>query len=97
MRTESPLQAYLIKQARLHGGRGYKLATPGRRGMPDVLLIAGPTRFRLVECKSPSGHGRLDALQEREIERLYQVGVTADVCESKKHADEIIAALFTAR
>ena len=52
-----------------------------------------PDRVRFVELKSPSGKGRLSALQLLEIAKLRDAGASVHVIESKEQVDAIIEGL----
>ena len=100
MKTEKQLQNYLKKQCEANGILYYKFSSPAKRGVPDVILIhclnasvVMPDRVRFVELKSPSGTGRLSALQLLEIAKLRDAGASVHVIESKEQVDAIIEGL----
>ena len=94
-KSERNLQRYLIISAELHDIFCRKVQAIGHVGFPDVFL-ARNGRIVLVELKSPSGKGRLSKKQEREIERLKNVGVTVYVIDTFEGADDVIRNLADA-
>ena len=94
-KSEKNLQRYLIVSAELHDIFCRKIQAVGHVGFPDVFL-AHRGRIVLVELKSPSGKGRLSKKQEREIERLKNVGVTVYVIDTFEGADDVITTLTKA-
>ena len=53
-KPEGNIEDYLIKQAEKHDFLCYKFVSPGKRGVPDRIVIGrGHTVF--VELKSPTG------------------------------------------
>ena len=94
-KSEKYLQHYLILRAELHDIYARKVRAVGHVGFPDVFL-AHKGRIVLVELKSPTGRGRLSKKQEREIERLKNVGVTVYVIDTFEGADDVIRNLADA-
>jgi hypothetical protein len=82
---ESRIEAHLRKKVRNLGGQAYKFTSPGRRGVPDrlVLLPGGVVRF--VELKS-CGLG-LGPLQALEVKRLNELGFVVAVLDSIEAVD----------
>lgn len=91
MKTEAHLQAYLFQQAKMRQIFCRKMQAAGRRGFPDVMLINDRVVF--VELKSPSGTGRLSALQDREIMRLRHAGADVRIIDTKEAVDDLIEEL----
>jgi len=88
MKTEAHLQAHLFRRARELDIYCRKMASVGRVGFPDVLLVRGG-RVVFVELKSPSGTGRLSEMQKREIRRLKDAGAQVYVVDSKEGVDNV--------
>jgi len=87
--AERKIEEYLVRQVRdVLGGIAYKFVSPARRNVPDRLctLPTGLTVF--VECKSPQGY--ISAGQQKEIERLTNLGQYVIVVSSKSEVDEFI-------
>jgi len=91
MKTEAHLQGYLFRQAKRHIIFCIKMQATGRRGFPDVMLVNDRVVF--VELKSPSGTGRLSALQKREIELLRHAGADVRIIDTKEGVDDLIREL----
>lgn len=69
---ESAIERYLKKRVEEAGGICYKFVSPGRRNVPDRLVLLPGFRPLFVEVKAPSK--KLRPGQLREVERLQQLG-----------------------
>lgn len=78
---EAPIEAHLVKAVKAAGGHAYKFVSPGRKGVPDRLVILPGGRLVFVECKAPGQKPRPD--QQREHERLRALGCEVVVLDSK--------------
>ncbi|OMQ26876.1 VRR-NUC domain-containing protein [Serratia oryzae] len=78
---ESVIEANLVKQVKAAGGTAYKFTSPGRRGVPDRLVLLPGGRAVFVECKAPGETPRPDQL--REHNRLRALGFAVVVLDSK--------------
>ncbi|WP_447875375.1 VRR-NUC domain-containing protein [Serratia fonticola] len=78
---ESVIEANLVKQVKAAGGTAYKFTSPGRRGVPDRLVLLPGGRAVFVECKAPGEAPRPD--QVREHNRLRALGFSVVVLDSK--------------
>ncbi|NRN27877.1 VRR-NUC domain-containing protein [Photorhabdus heterorhabditis] len=78
---ESRIEKHLVKAVQQMGGIAYKFASPGRRSVPDRLVILPGGRIIFVECKSPGQPPRPDQL--REHEKLRALGCEVFVLDSK--------------
>lgn len=94
--TESTLQAYFKRQAKQKGVYWRKIKFEGQRGCPDVL-IAFSGRIVLIELKHPNGKARLSELQKKQIKRLTDAGIEAQVIDNKDGIDAIIKDITTPR
>jgi len=84
---ESEIEAYLVKRVREAGGLTYKFTSPGRAGVPDrIVVLKGRVSF--VEIKAPGK--RPTVLQQRELARLREHGVTATWTSSREDIDAIM-------
>lgn len=88
---ESVIEANLVKQVKAAGGTAYKFTSPGRRGVPDRLVLLPGGRVVFVECKAPGEVPRPD--QEREHNRLRALGFTVIVLDSKNLEGVILPAM----
>lgn len=81
---EKTVEAALVDRAKALGGIAYKFTSPGRRSVPDrlVLLPGGVVRF--VELKRP-GEEPTPA-QLREHCRLRALGFVVEVIDNKDDA-----------
>ena len=87
MIDERDVERYLIKECEKRGWLCWKFVSPGRRGVPDRIVIrSGAVTFVEVKRKA----GRVSPLQIRRIEELTQRGVAARVVETKGEIDEMI-------
>ncbi|EAA6551306.1 VRR-NUC domain-containing protein [Salmonella enterica subsp. diarizonae] len=78
---ESLIEKHLVAEVKKAGGIAYKFVSPGRRSVPDRLVLLPGGRLVFVECKSPGKPPRADQL--REHERLRALGFTVMVLASK--------------
>ena len=87
MIDERDVERYLIKECEKRGWLCWKFVSPGRRGVPDRIVIR-PGAVAFVEVKRQGG--RVSPLQIRRIEELVQHGVEARVVKTKGEIDEMI-------
>ncbi|EHI8551180.1 VRR-NUC domain-containing protein [Salmonella enterica] len=78
---ESLIEKHLVAEVKKAGGIAYKFVSPGRRSVPDRLVLLPGGRLVFVECKAPGKLPRVDQL--REHERLRALGFTVVVLDSK--------------
>ena len=78
---ESLIESNLVKQVKAAGGTAYKFTSPGRRSVPDRLVLLPGGRAVFVECKAPGETPRPD--QVREHNRLRALGFSVVVLDSK--------------
>ncbi|WFQ80478.1 VRR-NUC domain-containing protein [Xenorhabdus sp. SF857] len=78
---EDVIERHLVNEVKKAGGIAYKFVSPGRRGVPDRIVILPNGRVVFVECKAPGEKPRPDQL--REHERLRALGQTVVVLDSK--------------
>ncbi|PIJ50648.1 nuclease [Erwinia sp. OLTSP20] len=84
---ESTIEKYLVAEVKKAGGIAYKFLSPGRRAVPDRLVLLPGGRAIFVECKAPGEKPRPEQL--REHERLRALGFTVVVLDSK-NLEEIL-------
>lgn len=87
MIDERDVERYLIKECERRGWLCWKFVSPGRRGVPDRIVIRhGGVAFVEVKRKG----GRVSPLQVRRIEELTRLVIPARVVETKGDIDEMI-------
>lgn len=80
---EKDIERAACEWARSQGWLVYKFTSPNRRSVPDRLFLRdGKVVF--IEFKRPGG--KLTPMQEREIRKLQQAGVAAEVAFSLEDA-----------
>lgn len=83
-----------MRRAREHGGVAYKFTSPGRRSVPDRLMVVpcwnwlGATCF--VEAKAPGG--KPTKSQAREHKKLREMGCNVDVVDTYETVDALFDA-----
>lgn len=87
MIDERDVERYLIKECEKRGWLCWKFVSPGRRGVPDRIVIR-PGSAAFVEVKRKGG--RVSPLQIRRIEELIRLLIPARVVETKGEIDEMI-------
>ena len=87
MIDERDVERYLIKECEKRGWLCWKFVSPGRRGVPDRIVIR-PGSAAFVEVKRKGG--RISPLQIRRIEELIRLLIPARVVETKGEIDEMI-------
>ncbi len=78
---ESTVENNLVKKVKAAGGIAYKFTSPGRKAVPDRLVLLPGGRVVFVECKAPGELPRAD--QVREHNRLRALGFKVVVLDSK--------------
>jgi hypothetical protein len=78
---ESTVENNLVKKVKAAGGTAYKFTSPGRKAVPDRLVLLPGGRVVFVECKAPGELPRAD--QMREHNRLRALGFKVVVLDSK--------------
>jgi hypothetical protein len=78
---ESLIEKHLVAEVKKAGGVAFKFVSPGRRSVPDRIVLLPGGRLVFVECKAPGKPPRADQL--REHERLRALGFTVVVLDSK--------------
>lgn len=86
--SEKQIEQYLIKEVRIKlKGTAFKFTSPGRRAVPDRLCVV-PGHCFFVECKATGKY--LTPAQERERDRLGDLGQWVYDVNSKRQIDQII-------
>lgn len=85
---ESAIERYLVKRVKEVGGRAYKFVSPGRRNVPDRIVVLPGGRLYFVEVKATAG--TLRPGQARERARLGSLGFVVWVVDSLDMVDILI-------
>ncbi|WP_291968672.1 VRR-NUC domain-containing protein [Candidatus Symbiopectobacterium sp.] len=78
---ESTIEKHLVAEVKKAGGIAYKFVSPGRRGVPDRLVLLPDGKVLFVECKAPGQKAR--TAQQREHNQLRVLGFTVVVLNRK--------------
>ncbi len=68
---ESTIEKYLVTEVKKSDGIAYKFLSPGRRAVPDRLVLLPGGRAVFVECKAPGEKPRPEQLREHERLRRW--------------------------
>lgn len=93
---ERAIETYLVRRVRELGGRAYKWASPGSRGVPDRLVFL-PGRYGrpiAVEVKAPGK--RPTALQLACHRDLRRLEVPVAVVDSREAVDALLGTVLKA-
>lgn len=88
---EIVVEKYFVDEVERCGGTAEKFTSPGRRGVPDRIVIwpaYGFARIHFVELKTIGG--KLDPWQERDIVRRARLGCHVEVIWTKAQVDEYV-------
>lgn len=66
---ESDIERYLRKQVEANGGKCWKWVSPGRRGVPDRIVIMPGGVIAFVELKAPGKTERPDQVYTQALMR----------------------------
>ncbi|MDA5524907.1 VRR-NUC domain-containing protein [Yersinia kristensenii] len=78
---EDSIEDHLVKEVKKAGGMAYKFVSPGRRSVPDRLVLLPDGKVIFVECKAPGE--KPTAAQIREHEKIRALGFIVRVLNSK--------------
>lgn len=93
-KPEGQVEDYLIKKCEEYGFLCYKFTSPGRKGVPDRIVIGrGHTVF--IELKAENGTP--SKLQLLNAQRMIQAGADVRFCFSKSEIDEFFNEALTWR
>lgn len=84
---EDVIERHLVNEVKKAGGIAYKFVSPGRRAVPDRLVLLPGGKVIFVECKAPGEKPRPDQL--REHARLFALGHQVVVLDGKDLNDLI--------
>lgn len=83
---EAEVESYLVRRVRELGGIAYKFVSPGRRGVPDRMILWPIGVIEFVELKAPGKKPTPRQLHEHK--RLQKLGMSVSVLDSKEAVDE---------
>lgn len=83
---ERDVEQYLVRRVKQAGGLAYKFTSPGRRSVPDRLVLWPLGTMEFVELKAPGQ--KPTPLQAREHKKLRDLGYIVTVLDSKAAVDD---------
>lgn len=91
--NERDVEQYLVNRCRTRGWGCYKFTSPGRRSVPDRIVIVPPaghphTQVFFVELKAPGGVPTVS--QRREHDRLRALGCEVFVLDAYEEVDKFL-------
>lgn len=92
---ESTIERYLVKRVKELGGITYKFVSPGRRNVPDRIVVLPGRRLYFVEVKATAGVLRPG--QAREHARINALGFGVWAVNSLDEADFFISSMAIRR
>jgi hypothetical protein len=87
---EGAIEKYLKEEVEKVGGMTRKWVSPGHKGVPDQIVFHNECVY-FVETKTQDGV--TSPSQEREIDRLLEMGFDAQILCSKKAVRNFIASI----
>lgn len=94
-RRESQVEERITSRAKEHKGTAYKFTSPGRRSVPDRLIVCAciPPELRplFIEAKRPGA--KATPQQEREHKKLRDRGATVFVADDYDIVDAIFESI----
>lgn len=84
---ERDIEAHLVEQCKARGWGCYKFTSPGRRNVPDRIVIVPGGVVVFVELKAPRAKPTVG--QEREHARLRALGCRVLVIDSIEGVDRL--------
>lgn len=86
--TESTLERRIGLFCKAHGLLYYKFSSPGRRGVPDRMIVGPGQKVMFLEIKAPGK--KPTKLQLHEIAKLKENGFVAEWVDNLFDALELI-------
>lgn len=94
-RREKQVEARIVQRAKEHKGTAYKFTSPGRRSVPDRLIVCPciPPDMRplFIEAKRPGEDAT--GPQEREHKKLRRIGATVFVADDYDVVDTLFESI----
>ena len=85
MTREADIESYFVTQVRAAGGDPLKFTSPGRKNVPDRMVLWPGGRVRFVEVKAPGE--KPTPGQCREHKRFAAKGSLVQIIDSKAGVD----------
>jgi len=85
---ESSFEAYLKRRIKEAGGLCRKWVSPGKRGVPDQIVMMPGGRIWFVELKAPGKEARPQ--QQKRHKELREMGFTVKVLDTIQKVDRFI-------
>lgn len=89
-KSESEIEAYLVKSVKNKKGLCMKWTSPGNAGVPDRIVIAPGGDIYFVELKAEGKRDNLSPLQKNFIQKLENLNCVVRVIASFQEVDEFI-------
>lgn len=89
-KSESEIEAYLVKSVKNKKGLCMKWTSPGNAGVPDRIVIVPGGDVYFVELKAEGKRGDLSPLQKNFIQKLENLNCEVRVIASFQEVDEFI-------
>lgn len=89
---ESALERRLVREVKRRGGQADKFTVPGKRGMPDRIILLPGARTVFVEMKAPGES--LRPLQAKRAKDLRAMDFPVYCIDSIKGINDFIAEVF---
>ena len=86
---ESDVERYLRKQVEANGGKCWKWVSPGRRGVPDRIVIMPGGVVAFVELKAPGKTERADQVHVQKMLRDLGCRIYSSV-DSEEKVDKAV-------
>jgi hypothetical protein len=82
---EREIEQYFRLAMEARGGEAWKFVSPGRRGVPDRLVLLPGGKYFFAEIKRPGG--KVEPHQARIHRRIVELGSTVHVVDSIDYVD----------
>ena len=89
-KSESEIEAYLVKSVKNKNGLCMKWTSPGNAGVPDRIVIVPGGDVYFVELKAEEKRDNLSPLQKNFIQKLENLNCKVRVIASFQEVDEFI-------
>ena len=89
---EKSIESSLGRAVQRRGGLWYKFVSPGQPGVPDRIIVVPGGRIVFVELKTLQG--RLEKIQQWQIDRLREAGADVRVVRGSAEAKALVEELF---
>lgn len=87
---ESEVEKELVARVQAAGGQAYKFTSPGRRGVPDRLVLLPGRAPEFVELKRKDQKAKPHQL--REHERMRAAGAVVHIIDDETGIDRLLEA-----